>query len=161
MATPTYRSINMTATLLGIDRRLCIVVLLLAFLVFRHVSFVTAIAAFDLLWSMAYSVTKHDVQLIAIVPKAAGVDTARLNTLDSLVGDGGVGFGWEQIRGTYIQFYRIEPAERTRVGFFSPANAVRTLLDAVIREELSVGPKKIFLQDCPAPSMADRKKQRK
>jgi type IV secretory pathway VirB3-like protein len=70
MATPTYRSINMTATLLGIDRRLGIVILILAFLVFRHVSFLAALAAFGLLWSMAYWVTKHDVQLIAIVPKA-------------------------------------------------------------------------------------------
>jgi hypothetical protein len=58
----------------------------------------------------------------------AGVDTARLNALDSLVGDGGVGFGWQQIRGTYLQFYRIKPAERTRVGFSSPPDAVRTLV---------------------------------
>ena len=34
MATPTYRSINMAATFLGIDRRLGIVILILAFLVF-------------------------------------------------------------------------------------------------------------------------------
>jgi hypothetical protein len=54
MATPTYRSINMTATLLGIDRRLGIVILILAFLVLRHVSFLAALAAFGLLWSMAY-----------------------------------------------------------------------------------------------------------
>ena len=36
MTTPTYRSINQRATLLGIDRRLCIVILIVAFLVFRH-----------------------------------------------------------------------------------------------------------------------------
>jgi type IV secretory pathway VirB3-like protein len=70
MATPTYRTVNITATLLGIDRRLSIVILLLAFLVFRHVSFVAALVAFGLLWSMAYWITKHDVQLIVIVPKA-------------------------------------------------------------------------------------------
>jgi hypothetical protein len=45
MATPTYRTVNITATLLGIDRRLSIVILLLSFLVFRHVSFVAALAA--------------------------------------------------------------------------------------------------------------------
>jgi hypothetical protein len=39
MATPTYRSINLTATLLAIDRRLCIVILIVAFLVFRHFTF--------------------------------------------------------------------------------------------------------------------------
>jgi len=38
MATPTYRSINLTATLLGIDRRLCIVILIVTFLVFLLVS---------------------------------------------------------------------------------------------------------------------------
>jgi type IV secretory pathway VirB3-like protein len=69
MATPTYRTVNITATLLGIDRRLSIV-LLLSFLVFRHVSFVAALAAFGLLWSMAYWITKHDVQLIVIALKA-------------------------------------------------------------------------------------------
>jgi type IV secretory pathway TrbD component len=70
VTTPTYRSINLTATLLGIDRRLCIVILLIGFLVFRHASFLSALFAFGLLWSMAYWVTKHDVQLIVIVPKA-------------------------------------------------------------------------------------------
>ena len=70
MATPTYRTVNITATLLGIDRRLSIVILLLSFLVFRHVSFAAALAAFGLLWSMAYWITKHDVQLIVIAPKA-------------------------------------------------------------------------------------------
>jgi type IV secretory pathway TrbD component len=83
MATPTYRSLNITATLLGIDRRLSIVILLVAFLVFRHVSFLAALAAFGLLWSMAYWVTKHDVQLIVIVPKALRqrriYDPGRLN----------------------------------------------------------------------------------
>jgi hypothetical protein len=39
MATPTYRSINLTATLLGIDRRLCIVILIVTFLVFLHFTF--------------------------------------------------------------------------------------------------------------------------
>jgi type IV secretory pathway VirB3-like protein len=70
MATPTYRSINLTATLLGIDRRLCIVILLVAFLVFRHATFLSALATFALLWSGAYWITKHDVQLIVIFPKA-------------------------------------------------------------------------------------------
>jgi type IV secretory pathway TrbD component len=70
MATPTYRTVNITATLLGIDRRLSIVILLLAFLVFRHGSFVAALAVFGLLWSMAYWITKHDVQLVVIAPKA-------------------------------------------------------------------------------------------
>jgi type IV secretory pathway TrbD component len=70
MTTPTYRSINLTATLLGIDRRLCIAILLIAFLVFRHASFVSALFAFGLLWSIAYWITKHDIQLIVIVPKA-------------------------------------------------------------------------------------------
>jgi hypothetical protein len=46
MTTPTYRSINLTATLLGIDRRLCIVILLVAFLVFRHATFLSALATF-------------------------------------------------------------------------------------------------------------------
>jgi hypothetical protein len=54
MATPTCRAVNITATLLGIDRRLSIVILLLAFLIIRHVSFVAALAAFSLLWWMAY-----------------------------------------------------------------------------------------------------------
>ncbi len=70
MATLTYRSINLTATLLGIDRRLCILILLLSFLVFRHTTFLSALATFALLWSGAYWVTKHDVQLIVIFPKA-------------------------------------------------------------------------------------------
>jgi hypothetical protein len=38
MPTPTYRSINLAATLLGIDRRLCIVILIVTFLVFRHLT---------------------------------------------------------------------------------------------------------------------------
>ena len=72
MATPTYRSINLTATLLGIDRRLCIVILIVAFLVFRHFTFLSALVAFALLWSGAYWVTKHDPELVVIVPKAIG-----------------------------------------------------------------------------------------
>ena len=70
MLTPTYRSINMAATMLGIDRRLCILILLLGFLVFRHATFLSALVTFALLWSGAYWVTKHDVQLVVIVPKA-------------------------------------------------------------------------------------------
>ena len=72
MATPTYRSINLTATLLGIDRRLCIVILIVAFLVFRHFTFLSALIVFALLWSGAYWVTKHDPELVIIVPKALG-----------------------------------------------------------------------------------------
>jgi type IV secretory pathway VirB3-like protein len=72
MATPTYRSINLAATLLGIDRRLCIVILIVAFLVFRHFTFLSALIVFALLWSGAYQVTKHDPELVAIVPKALG-----------------------------------------------------------------------------------------
>ena len=72
MATPTYRSINLTATLLGIDRRLCIVILIAAFLVFRHVTFVSALLAFALLWSGAYWLTRHDPELVVIIPKALG-----------------------------------------------------------------------------------------
>ena len=72
MATPTYRSINLTATLLGIDRRLCIVILIVAFLVFRHVTFVSALVVFALLWSGAYWLTRHDPELVVIVPKALG-----------------------------------------------------------------------------------------
>lgn len=72
MATPTYRSINLTATLLGIDRRLCIVILIVTFLVFRHFMFVSALLAFALLWSGAYWLTKHDPELVVIVPKALG-----------------------------------------------------------------------------------------
>jgi type IV secretory pathway VirB3-like protein len=72
MATPTYRSINVTATLLGIDRRLCIVILIIAFLVFRHFTFLSALFVFALLWSGAYWVTKHDPELVVIVPKALG-----------------------------------------------------------------------------------------
>jgi type IV secretory pathway VirB3-like protein len=72
MTTPTYRSVNQTATLLGIDRRLCIVILIVAFLVFRHFTVSSALAAFALLWSGAYWVTKHDPELVVIVPKAFG-----------------------------------------------------------------------------------------
>ncbi|MGI9070851.1 MAG: VirB3 family type IV secretion system protein [Bryobacteraceae bacterium] len=72
MTTPTYRSINQTATLLGIDRRLCIVILIVAFLIFRHFTFSSALVAFALLWSGAYWVTKHDPELVVIVPKAFG-----------------------------------------------------------------------------------------
>jgi type IV secretory pathway VirB3-like protein len=72
MATPTYRSINLTATLLGIDRRLCIVILIATFLVFRHFTFLSALIVFALLWSGAYWVTKHDPELVVIVPKALG-----------------------------------------------------------------------------------------
>jgi hypothetical protein len=68
--TQTYRSINLTATMLGIDRRLCICILLITFLVFRHATFLLALFVFGLLWSAAYWVTKHDVELIVIVPKA-------------------------------------------------------------------------------------------
>jgi hypothetical protein len=68
--TPTYRSINLVATLLGIDRRLCICILLIAFLVFRHFTFLSALTVFALLWGGAYWLTRHDVQLIVIVPKA-------------------------------------------------------------------------------------------
>jgi hypothetical protein len=90
-----------------------------------------------------------------------GEDTARLNALDSLVSDGGVGFGWQQIRGTYIQFRRITSKERTRIGFFSPANAVRTLLDEVIREERTRDQQRmIFVADCK-PVAADRKRSGK
>ena len=70
MSTPTYRSINLTATLLGIDRRLCIVILLAAFLVFRHATFLSAAVTFGALWWASYWITKHDVQLIVIFPKA-------------------------------------------------------------------------------------------
>jgi hypothetical protein len=70
MATPTYRSINLTATLLGIDRRLCIVILIVAFLAFRHFTFVSAVLVFALLWSGAYWLTRHDPELVVIVPKA-------------------------------------------------------------------------------------------
>jgi type IV secretory pathway TrbD component len=72
LATPTYRSINLTATLLGIDRRLCIVILIAAFLVFRHFTFLSGLAVFALLWSGAYWVTKHDPELVVIVPRAFG-----------------------------------------------------------------------------------------
>jgi type IV secretory pathway VirB3-like protein len=72
MATPTYRSINLTATLLGIDRRLCIVILIVTFLVFRHFTFISALVTFALLWSAAYWVTRHDPELVVIVPKALG-----------------------------------------------------------------------------------------
>jgi hypothetical protein len=72
MATPTYRSINLTATLLGIDRRLSIVILIVTFLVFRHFTFVSALVALALLWSAAYWVTRHDPELVVIVPKALG-----------------------------------------------------------------------------------------
>ena len=70
MATPTYRSINLAATLLGIDRRLCIVILLATFLVFRHFTLLSALLVFALLWSGAYWLTKHDPELVVIVPKA-------------------------------------------------------------------------------------------
>ncbi len=70
MATPTYRSINLTATLLGIDRRLCIVILIATFLVFRHFSFLSALLVFALLWCGAYWLTKHDPELVVIAPKA-------------------------------------------------------------------------------------------
>ena len=72
MGTPTYRSINLTATLLGIDRRLCIVILIVTFLVFRHFTVLSALVAFVLLWSGAYWLTKHDPELVVIVPKALG-----------------------------------------------------------------------------------------
>ena len=68
--TPTYRSINLTATLLGIDRRLSIVILIAVFLVFRHFTFLSAVAVFGLLWSGAYWLTKHDPELVVIAPKA-------------------------------------------------------------------------------------------
>jgi hypothetical protein len=91
----------------------------------------------------------------------AGKDTARLNALDSLASDGGVGFGYEQIRGTFIRFTRITPAERTRIGFFYPPNALRTLLDEVIREERTHNQQKtIFVADCK-PLSADQKRSRK
>ena len=48
MTTPTYRSIKLTATLLGIDRRLCIVILIVTFLVFRHSTFLSALLVFAL-----------------------------------------------------------------------------------------------------------------
>jgi type IV secretory pathway TrbD component len=70
MATPTYRSINLAATLLGIDRRLSIVILIAAFLVFHHFTFLSALAVFALLWSGAYGPTKHDPELVVIVPRA-------------------------------------------------------------------------------------------
>ena len=72
MVTPTYRSINLTATLLGIDRRLCIVILIVTFLVFRHFTTLSAAVVFVLLWSGAYWLTKHDPELVVIVPKAFG-----------------------------------------------------------------------------------------
>jgi type IV secretory pathway TrbD component len=72
MATPTYRSINLTATMLGIDRRLCIVILIVAFLVFRHFTFISALVTFVVLWSGAYWVTRHDPELVVIVPRALG-----------------------------------------------------------------------------------------
>jgi type IV secretory pathway VirB3-like protein len=68
MATPTYRSINMAATLLGVDRRLCIVILIVSFLVFRHFTFVLGLAVFALLWSGAYWLTRHDSELVLIFP---------------------------------------------------------------------------------------------
>jgi len=69
-STPTYRSINLTATLLGIDRRLCIVILIAVFLVFRHFTFLSAVVVFGLLWSAAYWLTKYDPELVVIAPKA-------------------------------------------------------------------------------------------
>ena len=72
MGTPTYRSINLTATLLGIDRRLCIVILIVTFLVFRHFTVLSALVAFVLLWSGAHWLTKHDPELVVIAPKALG-----------------------------------------------------------------------------------------
>src|SRR6185437_3662975 len=75
MGTPTYRSINLTATLLGIDRRLCIVILIVTFLVFRHFTVLSALVAFVLLWSGAYWLTKHDPELVVIVPKASASGT--------------------------------------------------------------------------------------
>ena len=68
--TPTYRSINLTATLLGIDRRLSIVILIAVFLVFRHFTFLAAGVVFGLLWSAAYWLTKYDPELVVIAPKA-------------------------------------------------------------------------------------------
>ena len=72
MATPTYRSINLAATLLGIDRRLCIVILIVTFLVFRHLTLWSALVVFAMLWGGAYWLTKHDPELVVIVPKALG-----------------------------------------------------------------------------------------
>ena len=72
MATPTYRSINLRATLLGIDRRLCILILIVTFLVFRHFTVLSALVVFVLLWSGAYWLTKHDPELVVIVRRALG-----------------------------------------------------------------------------------------
>ena len=71
MATPTYRSINLAATLLGIDRKLCIVILIAAFLVFRHFTFLSALVVFTLAWSGAYWLTKHDPELVVIVSQSS------------------------------------------------------------------------------------------
>ena len=70
MTKPTYRSLNMQATLLGVDRRLCISILLVAFLAFRHLSFTAAILVFASLWGGAYWLAKHDPELVVIFPKA-------------------------------------------------------------------------------------------
>ena len=72
MRTPTYRSFNLTAKLLGIDRRLSILILIVTFLVFRHFTVLSALIAFVLLWSGAYWLTKHDPELVVIVPQALG-----------------------------------------------------------------------------------------
>ncbi len=66
----TYRSINLTAALLGVDRRLSIVILIAVFLVFRHFTFLAAVVVFGLLWSPAYWLTKYDPELGVIAPKA-------------------------------------------------------------------------------------------
>src|SRR4051794_31674993 len=57
----------MTATLLGIDRRLCIVILIVTFLVFRHLTALSALIVFALLWSGAYWVTRYDPDFIAFL----------------------------------------------------------------------------------------------
>ena len=72
MATPTYRSINLTATLLGIDAGCAFVILIVTFLVFRHFTVLSALVVFVLLWSGAYWLTKHDPELVVIIPKALG-----------------------------------------------------------------------------------------
>jgi hypothetical protein len=81
--TLTYRSINTAATLFGIDRRLSILLMLCAFLALRHIGFIAAVTTFAALWGPAYWVTKHDFQLVVIVPKALQqrkvYDPAKLN----------------------------------------------------------------------------------
>jgi type IV secretory pathway VirB3-like protein len=84
VANAVYRSINVAATLLGVDRRLCIVILILSFLAFRHFNLVLGLTAFALLWSGAYWLTRHDPELVRIFPAALTqrkiYDPGKINT---------------------------------------------------------------------------------